>query len=118
MELMPELVRRELLVGLFDVVVMAMQQNDQEIYWVTQAGLNEIAFLLSYQTSSCTYIDNRAAQPYNFSEVMLHFFQGQANHILVHPSRLQGQVKLQRLEGCDGGGGGELEDDGGYGAGV
>lgn len=40
------------------------------------------------------------------------------NRILMHPSRLQGQVKLQGLEECDGGGGGESGDDGSYGAGV
>lgn len=40
------------------------------------------------------------------------------NHILVHASRLQGQVKLQALEGRDGDGGGELGDDGRYGDGV
>lgn len=69
MELMPELERRVLLAGLLDVVavMMAMQQNAQEIYWVKQAGLSEIAFLLSYQTSSCIYIDNQAALPCNFA---------------------------------------------------
>lgn len=66
MELMPELERRVLLVGLRDVVVMVMQGNEQEIYWVTRAGLNENAYRLSYQTSSCIDIDNQAALPRNF----------------------------------------------------
>lgn len=58
MESMPELERR-------DVVVMAMQQNEQEICWATQAGTNEVAFPLSYQISS--YIDNQEALPRNFA---------------------------------------------------